>query len=72
MWVAILFREKEIDLLPLMFFGIEFQRFAPSYILLVLGLGQKIGYGGGGGLGSGGITKNTYVLENEAFSQLSS
>ena len=34
MWVAILFRKKEIDLLSLMSFGIEFQSFAPSYMKL--------------------------------------
>ena len=34
MSVAILFRKEEIDLLALMPFGIEFQRFAPSYMKL--------------------------------------
>jgi hypothetical protein len=42
MYVAISFRKEERDLLsPFFFFGIEFQRYAPSYIKLVRGCGKQ-------------------------------
>jgi hypothetical protein len=45
MWAAILFWKEESDLLSLIYFGIEFQMFAPSYkelffMLFVRGFGM--------------------------------